>query len=223
VIGVNPGRFAGSAEVSFGQAVGKGMLLKSDDLHRYVAKTYGKYRYDPTILPGILLYLSDLGHTYLKGLGSGEPAVGRYDPHPVAAAPQLSVKTKQRYVKAWYRLRHPGFKRYFAMNMGMLDRLLALCRQRGIDAVLVELPVNREIVGHQFDTPTARYQPRVRRLAGEHGVPYLAFNAELALPHEYFYDLQHLVEPGRVIWQHRLAHELVRLMGADGKGADTTP
>jgi hypothetical protein len=223
VIGVNPGRFSGSPKDSFGQAVGKGMLLKSDYLKRYVAQTYGKYRYDPTILPGIFLYLSDLSRTYLRGMSSGKLAAGRYELHRVDADSQLSVKTKQRYVKSWYRLRYPDFKRFYAMNMGMLDKLLARCRQRGIHAVLVELPLNREIVGHQFDAPTARYQPRVRRLAGEYGVPYLDFNAELALPNEYFYDLQHLVQPGRLIWQQRLAQELVQLLGADGTGAGPPP
>jgi len=195
------------------------MLLKSDYHHRYVAATHDRYRYDPTILPGILLHLSDLARVYARGLSSGKLAAGRYDRHRVDARSQLSAQMKQRYVKSWYRLRYPDFKRYFAMNTGMLDRLLARCRQRGLHAVLVELPVNTEIVGHQFDTPAARYRPQVRQLAGEYGVPYLDFNAELALPNEYFYDLQHLLQPGRLIWQQRLAQELVQLIGADGKGA----
>ncbi|HEY5387027.1 MAG TPA: SGNH/GDSL hydrolase family protein [Thermoleophilia bacterium] len=223
VIGVNLGRFAGDAETSMGQAVGKGLLLKSDYLKRYVATTYGRYRYDPTILPGIFLYLSDLTRAYIRGAGSGALAAGRYDLHRVDAASQLSVQSKQRAVKAWYRLRYPDFKEYFAMNTGMLDRLLARCRQRGLHVLLVELPVNADIVGHQFDAPTARYRAQVRRLAGEYRVPYVDFNAELALPNKDFYDMQHLVQPGRSIWQQRLAQELVQRMGADGKGAVTAP
>jgi len=54
-------------------------------------------------------------------------------------------------------------------------------------------------------------------------VPYLDFNQALAIPSADFHDLSHLVEPGRVVWQRRLAEELVRLMGADGEGAGAPP
>ena len=51
-------------------------------------------------------------------------------------------------------------------------------------------------------------------------MPYLDFNRELAIPSADFYDLSHLVEPGRVLWQKRLADELVTLLdsSADGQG-----
>ena len=58
-------------------------------------------------------------------------------------------------------------------------------------------------------TRGALYQPRVRRLADEYGVPYIDFNDELPLTNADFHDLSHLVEPGRVIWEARLAEELV--------------
>ena len=52
----------------------------------------------------------------------------------------------------------------------------------------------------------------VRALARVQGIPYVDFNRELALPSADFQDLSHLVEPGRVLWQKRLAEELVTLL-----------
>jgi len=212
VIGVNPGRFASDKDVSLEQAVGKGMLLKSDYLNRYVAATYDRYRFDPTILPGIFTYLSDLARVYVRGLNSGKWSAGRYERHRVDDKPPRSVERKQRFVKAWYRVRYPAFEQNLAMNVDMLDRLVARSRERGLHAVLVELPINIDIVGDQFDRPEAQYRPQVRRLARKYGVPYLDFNDELAIPDAYFYDLQHLTKTGRPIWQKRLAQELVDLM-----------
>ena len=60
--------------------------------------------------------------------------------------------------------------------------------------------------------------PPVQALADEYDVPYVDFNAELPLTNDDFHDLSHLVEPGRVVWQTRLAEELVRLLGAEAAG-----
>jgi hypothetical protein len=66
-------------------------------------------------------------------------------------------------------------------------------------------------------------------------VPYVDFNEELRIPNEDFHDIDHLVEPGRVIWEDRLAEELARLLpkretagsgdaaGAAGTEATTAP
>lgn len=218
VVGVNPTRFAGDPVTSLDQAVGKGMMLKSDYLKRYVADKYGKHRYDPTILPGIFQYLTDLARAYAKGLNSGRLGAARYRLHRVDTRHPLSVATKQHYVDVWFRGRYPQFKKNHAMNMGMLDKLVTRARQRGLHVVLVELPLNLDIVGHRFDEPMEQYQPQVRRLAREHKVPYLDFNADLNIPNNDFYDLQHLTSTGRVIWQRRLAEELVRLMGKADAG-----
>ena len=52
-------------------------------------------------------------------------------------------------------------------------------------------------------------------MARRYGAPYLDFNADIAIPSSEFHDLSHLVAPGRVTWQRRLAAELTRLL-ADG-------
>lgn len=212
VVGISPNRFASNADVTLSQAVGKGMLLRSPYLSRYVARTYRKYRFDPTILPGIFLYLSDLADTYVRSIYAGGWVGGPYLLHRVDGKRPRSPERKQRLVRGWYRLRYPAFKENFAMNMGMLKQLVECSRKRGLHVVLVELPIDREIIGRQFDKPRSQYVPRVRRLARELGVPYLDFNADLAMSSEHFYDLQHLTKTGRPIWQERLARELVLLM-----------
>jgi lysophospholipase L1-like esterase len=89
---------------------------------------------------------------------------------------------------------------------------MARCAQRGVRAVIVELPLNEDVVKGRFDEAIAQYREPVQALARKQGVPYLDFNGELAIPSADFHDLSHLVEPGRVLWQKRLAEELVTLL-----------
>ena len=80
----------------------------------------------------------------------------------------------------------------------------------------IELPWNRAIIGDELDGAYAQYRPRVTALAEQFGVPYIDYSAELPLENGDFHDLSHLVEPGRVLWERRLAEELVKLLGDDG-------
>ena len=51
------------------------------------------------------------------------------------------------------------------------------------------------------------------------GIPYITFLDELDIPTGEFYDLLHLVEPGREKWQARLAEETAKLLNEDGTDA----
>ena len=66
LIGVNLGRFTAYPAQNEQQVVGRDLLLKSAFLQRYVAGTYGRYKYSYTILPGIFSYLT----SYLKKDGT---------------------------------------------------------------------------------------------------------------------------------------------------------
>jgi lysophospholipase L1-like esterase len=111
-------------------------------------------------------------------------------------------------VRKWNKRRAPVFEKNLEFNLGMLEQLLERSRQRGVEVVLVELPRNEEIVAGRFDWALAMYQPRVRELAGRYGVPYVDFSQEIGLGNGDFHDLSHLVEPGRELWEQRLAEEL---------------
>ncbi len=216
LIGVNLGRFTASPGVNERQVVGRDLLLKSAFLQRYVADTYGRYRYSFTILPGIFSYLTDK----LKGDGRralrGDLAARTYRQHHYTAAKNHSVKQKRRMVDVWLDSRYPVFERNLPYNLDMLEQILVRCRQRGVHAALVELPLNRDIVGTRFQKAIVQYRLPVMALADEYDVAYVDVNEAASVPNEDFHDLSHLVEPGRVRWQRQLAKALVPLLRESG-------
>jgi len=212
LVGVNLGRFTAFPAVNERQVVGRDLLLKSAFLRRYVADTTGRHRYSFTILPGIFSYLTDK----LRGDGGralrGSLAGRTYRQHQYTAAGNHSAKQKRRMVRLWLTSRYPVFRRNLDYNLAMLEQVLLLCRQRGVHAVLVELPLNRDIVGDRFEKAIVQYRVPLMAMADEHAVPYVDVNAAAAVPDEDFHDLSHLVEPGRVLWQRQLAEALVPLL-----------
>ena len=220
LIGVNLDRFAALPAQNEQQVVGRDFLLKSAFLQRYVSDTYGRYKYSYTILPGIVSYLTSYLKKDGKSLLAAKGLQREYRQHQYTVSKNHSAAQKERMVAKWNAERYPLFRRNLAYNLAMLEQLVALCEQRGVRAVIVELPLNEDVVKGRFDEAVAKYREPVQELARERGVPYLDFNRELAIPSADFYDLSHLVEPGRVLWQKRLAEELVTLLdsGSDGQG-----
>ncbi|HSL96382.1 MAG TPA: hypothetical protein VLA35_10790 [Thermoleophilia bacterium] len=115
----------------------------------------------------------------------------------------------------WLAERYELYRRNYEANHEELERLVRACRDRGLRVALLELPINLEFVGDRLDTPRATYREDCRRLAAVNGVPFLSFVEEVGLRNTEFYDLMHLVEPGREKWQARLAEEVVALLDAD--------
>jgi hypothetical protein len=217
VVGINPGRFTPSRGDNQKQAEGRELLLKSTVLREYVNDESGKYRYTYTILPGILSFATSYVQVHQDELLSLDLPTRTYGQHRYNFKSIHTVKQKRRMVEVWNTRRRPIFSKNLDYNIAMLDELLRRAAERGIDVVLLELPWNREIIGDAFDDSRAMYQPRVRELATRYDVPYIDYSAELPLTNADFHDLSHLVEPGRVIWERRLAEELVRLLGPDGE------
>ena len=212
LIGVNLGRFTASPAQNEQQVVGRDLVLKSSFLQQYVSRTYGHYTYSYTILPGIFSYLTSFLKKDGRVLLALKPVAREYRQHHYTLSGIRTPAQKERLVKKWSATRYPVFRRNLAYNLAMLEQLVARCEQRGVKAVIVELPLNEDAVKGRFDAAIAQYREPVRALAGEHGVPYLDFNRELGIPSADFHDLSHLVEPGRVLWQTRLAEELVTLL-----------
>jgi hypothetical protein len=223
IVGINPGRFTPSRGDNQKQAEGREFLLKSTFLREYVNGESGKYRYTYTILPGIFAYLTSYAQQHQDELLSLDLPTRTYGQHRYNLKGIHTLAQKERMVERWNRKRAPVFRRNIDYNTAMLEQLLERARQRGIDVILLELPWNREIIGDDFDHARSMYQPRVRELAEAYDVPYVDFNAELPLRNGYFQDLSHLVEPGRVIWEKRLAEELSRLLGSDGELRSPAP
>jgi len=216
IVGINVGRFTPSRGDNQKQAEGREFLLKSTVLREYVNRESGKYRYTYTILPGIFAYFTSYAQQHQDELLSFTLPTRRYGQHRYNLKGIHTTAQKERMVERWNKKRAPIFRRNIDYNMAMLDTLLARARERGVDVILLEMPWNREIVGDEFDHAQEMYRPRVRELAAAYGVPYVDFNEELPLRNGDFQDLSHLVEPGRVIWEERLAEELARRLGAAG-------
>ena len=222
LIGLNVGRFTPDRGASFKQVVGREFLLKSAFLQQYVAEEYGRYKYSRTILPGIFSFLVSWATEHRAELSRGSVPMREYGQHRYNLKHIHTAAQKEEMVRLWNKRRFRVFEHNLGFNLAMLEQLLVRCRERGLHPVLVELPNNRDLVGPRFDYATVQYQKPARAMAAEYDVPYVDFNQELQLKNAYFHDLSHLVEPGRVIWQHRLAQELVRLLGADGQGEGKT-
>jgi lysophospholipase L1-like esterase len=122
-------------------------------------------------------------------------------------------------VTKWNTSRRPVFEQNLDANLQMLEALLAQARERGVRVVLLELPLNEEIVGDSFDDSQRQYQEPVTALAREYGAPYLDLNQTVDIPSRDFQDLSHLIAPGRAIWQHALAKELAPLLSTDSGGS----
>jgi hypothetical protein len=219
LVGVNLGRFTAPPPVNERQVVGRDLLLKSSFLQRYVSSTYGRYTRSYTILPGIFSYLTDFAKKDGRQVLRGRAPDHAYRQHQYSVANNHSDAQKQRMVAKWLTDRYPVFRRNLRYNLAMLEQILVRCRQRGVHAVVVELPLNRDIVGKRFEKAIVLYRVPAMALAAEYDVPYVDVNEAAAVPNRDFHDLSHLVEPGRVLWQRQLAAALAPLLGAAASDA----
>jgi hypothetical protein len=208
VIGLNLGRFTSDRGASMRQSEGRELLLKSTYLQRYVARAYGKYEHTYTILPGIFSYLTSYVQQHGATLLGGHLPTRTYGQHRYNLRSNHTDAQKERMVRRWNRRRYRAFERNLGFHLAMLEQVLVRARARGLHAVLLELPENRDLIGDRFDYAVRQYQEPVRALAEHYDVPYLDFNDEVDIPNGSFHDLSHLVEPGRVVWQSELAREL---------------
>ena len=205
LVGINLGRFTATKEQNAAQAEGREFLLESEAVHSFVSGKWGLEKYQNTILPGIWAYITDWSRKHGDKLIEGDAPSTEYALHRYSAKTRRSDGQKRRLVKKWNRSRRPIFERNLGANLEMLQTLLEQARERGVKVVLLELPLNGEIVGDSFDTSQRQYQEPVRALSETFGVPYVDLNQTVDIPSRDFQDLSHLIAPGRVIWQHALA------------------
>ena len=154
-------------------------------------------------------------------------------PEPVASLPpyaqhqytQSNVKTtakKKALVTEWMSKRYPAFKANYATSFKTLGALVRACKSKGYTPVLLELPRDTAVIGKALDAPVGRFTADCKALALQEGVPWVSFVAQARLRDGDFYDLWHLVEPGREVWQGLLSKETVRLLeqyGTEGAGS----
>jgi lysophospholipase L1-like esterase len=221
LVGVNLGRFTATREENAEQAEGRDLLLDSSAVRSFVSAKWGLEKRRQTILPGIWAYLTDWARRRGADVLSGSlPSTG-YRLHQYSAATRLSDSQKERLVTMWITSRKPVFEHNLEANLQMLDELLAQARERGVHVVLLEQPLNEQVVGDRLAAPQRQYQEPVTALAHKYGVPYVDLNQTVAIPSRDFQDLSHLIGPGRAIWQHALAEELAPLIRTEDAGGSS--
>ncbi len=132
------------------------------------------------------------------------------------------VKTpaeKEELVARWLSETYPRFRENYKANLEQLELLIEDAQAKGFRVAILELPMDLALIGDRFDAPREQYADDAERVARSYGVPYLSFLDELGLPNEDYYDLLHLVEPGREKWQARLSDEVAGLLDEYGMGA----
>ena len=137
-------------------------------------------------------------------------------PHQYATATGILPTAKKRaLVQGWLDDRYPVFKRNFATSAAVLETLIRVCRRRGHYPVLFELPRDAAVIGSSLNAPTTKFRDRCRALATKYEIPWISFVNAARLPDRDFYDLWHLVEPGRKVWQSLLSTETARILNSD--------
>lgn len=134
----------------------------------------------------------------------------------------LSTAKKRAMLQNWLSVRYPVFKRNFSNGAAVLETLIKTCQTRGYKPVLFELPRNMQIIGSSLNAPTTRFRNKCKSLAAKYKIPWVSQVSAAKLPNKDFYDLWHLVEPGRTVWQNLLSAKAAALLakyGYDGGGS----
>jgi hypothetical protein len=85
---------------------------------------------------------------------------------------------------------------------------------RGHTPVLLDLPRNVPVIRRALDEPMLRWRADCKALAARKGLRWVNFVGKADLVNGDFYDLVHLVQPGRTKWQRLLSDEVIRALAA---------
>jgi len=127
-----------------------------------------------------------------------------------------SASLKRYYLQYWLTARWPEFKAHYSYSIGVVESIVRTCVDRGLHPVLVDLPRDLPIIGRSLDAPVATYKAGCKRLAAKYHIPWLTFVAAAGFVDRDFFDLFHLVEPGRVKYQRLLSEKTVTLLDRYG-------
>jgi len=123
-----------------------------------------------------------------------------------------TTANKEMLADRWLQRRLPVFEDNAGANASELEALVSTCAERGLHPVLVATPWNTDVIGDAFDGPRRTWTAACERIAADYGIPFLDFSTDVGLADGDFYDLFHLVEPGREKWQARLSEEVVAVV-----------
>ena len=140
-----------------------------------------------------------------------------YSQHVYSADRRIqSASLKRYYVRYWLAKRRPEFNAHYRYNIEVLESVVQICQDRGLHPVLVDLPRDLPIIGHSFDAEVARYKAGCKQVAASTQIPWLTFVSAAGFVDRDFFDIFHLVEPGRSKYQYLLSQKTVRLLDKYG-------
>jgi len=170
-----------------------------------IGVNFGRYAWAPPTEAGLAKMLKDEG-TVIKP----------YAQHRFQAGHIAADWRKREMLAEWAKERPPLFRENFSYNARRLAALVSLCKQRGFRPVILNMPLNTQIIRHTMDTYRARMTYRQEKIADTYKVPYIDWVPTINLVSTDFVDNWHLVEPGRVKWQLRLSRMTVKLLNRYG-------
>jgi hypothetical protein len=97
------------------------------------------------------------------------------------------------------------------------------CLERGLHPVLLDLPRDLEVIGHALDGQVARVKAGCSMIADAYGIPWVTPVKAARMVDADYFDLWHLVEPGRVKYQERLAAKTATLLRSYGLDQPAEP
>jgi len=137
----------------------------------------------------------------------------RYYPQHVYSRRHIqSASEKRYYVSYWMQRRWPEFQANYSGELAMLEKIVRTCKRRHLHVALLDLPRDLPVIGSAFDAPVSRYHDGCASLARKWGIPWLHFVAGARLVDRDFFDIFHLVEPGREKFQSILSDKTIRLL-----------
>ena len=101
----------------------------------------------------------------------------------------LGLARKRSLVRAWMTRRYPVFKKNYASNLALLEKLIMAAKAKGLHPVLLDLPRNGAVIASALDVPIARYRRSCRALAADHDIPWVGFVTAAGLRNGDFHDL----------------------------------
>ncbi len=139
-------------------------------------------------------------------------SVSRYFQHRYSCDRIQTLATKRSYVAYWMDQRWPNFQSHYDGELAVLQEIIRVCRRRRLRVALLDLPRDLPAIGSALDEPVSTYHDGCSRLARRWNVPWLHFVGSCDLADSDFFDIFHLVEPGRVKFQSALSDATIRLL-----------
>lgn len=164
--------------------------------------------------------------------GHSNPAIVLPDSTGASPTPQartitrtnaLSDMRKRQMVGEWMQERWPAFLRNYRSELGVLESAVKLSLKKGQHPVIIDLPRNMAIMGHQLDRPLNIYHRGCRAIAKRNGIPYVQFQGKVNVGNKDFRDLWHLLPTSRIKWQRQLSATTASLMKRYHMGVTPSP